>query len=228
MAQLVTPEEVLKAQGSASTTRLVICVAVVFLHGMMCGASLGYGGLVLPHHLHPESSSGLLNLDQGQASWFNSVTPVGMCLGVLASIPASERLGRKKMFLISNVVSCLGFVCIYLAPSYLFLVAFRIGQCFGLGLGATTTAVFLTEVGIVRLRGPVSGCNMTSFCFGLLCYTAISPLVPVSLLAIVLALHCLVVFLLILLLLPDSPQWLVRRGKEEDARAALKRLRGSR
>ena len=42
--QLVTPEEVLKAQGSASTTRLAICVGVVFLHGMMCGASLGYGG----------------------------------------------------------------------------------------------------------------------------------------------------------------------------------------
>ena len=102
-AQLVTPEEVLKAQESASTTRLVICVSVVFLHGMMCGASLGYGGLVLPHHLDP--ASGLLHLDEGHASWFNSVTPVGMCLGVLASIPASERLGRKKMFLVSNLVS---------------------------------------------------------------------------------------------------------------------------
>ena len=76
-----------------------------------------------------------------------------MCLCVLASIPASmqvsipasERLGRKKMFLVSNLVSCLGFVCLYFAPSYLLLVAFRIGQCFGLGLGATTTAVFLTE-----------------------------------------------------------------------------------
>ena len=143
--QLVTPEEVLKAQGSASTTRLAICVGVVFLHGMICGASLGYMGLVLPHHLDPASPSGLLHLDQEQASWFNSVTPVGMCLGVLASIPASERLGRKKMFLVSNLVSCLGFVCLYFAPSYLLLVAFRIGQCFGLGLGATTTAVFLTE-----------------------------------------------------------------------------------
>ena len=145
MAQLVTPEDVLKAQDSASTARLAICVGVVFLHGMMCGASLGYGGLVLPHHLDLDSPSGLLHLDQDQASWFNSVTPVGMCIGVLASIPASELLGRKKMFLLSNLVSCLGFVSLYLAPSYLLLVAFRIGQCLGLGLGATTTAVYLTE-----------------------------------------------------------------------------------
>ena len=69
---------------------------------------------------------------------------------------------------------------------------------------------------------------MTSFCFGLLCYTAITPLVPISLLSITLALHCLVVFLLILILLPDSPQWLVRQGREEDARASLKKLRGAR
>ena len=158
---VVTPEEVLKAQESASTTCLVICVAVVFLHGMMCGASLGYGGLVLPHHLD-SASAGLLHLEQGQASWFNSVTPVGMCLGVLASIPASERLGRKKMFLVSNLISSVGFVSLYMAPSYLVLVAFRIAQCFGLGLGGTTTAVYLTEVNIVNIilsvRWGSSGC----------------------------------------------------------------------
>ena len=69
-----------------------------------------------------------------------------MSLGVLASIPASEMLGRKKMFLLSNFISCLGFVALYLAPNFSFLIALRIAQCFGLGLGATTTAVFLTEV----------------------------------------------------------------------------------
>merc|ERR1719204_2734301 len=106
------------------------------------------------------------------------------------------------MFLLSNFISCLGFVALYLAPNFHFLVAFRIGQCFGLGLGATTTAVFLTEVGVVSLRGPVSGCNMTSFCFGLLCYTATSSLIPMSMLSLVLALHCLVVFLLVLVFLP--------------------------
>ena len=69
-------------------------------------------------------------------------------MGVLASIPASEILGRKRMFLLSNFISCLGFVALYLAPNFPFLIALRIGQCFGLGLGATTTAVFLTEVSI--------------------------------------------------------------------------------
>ena len=69
---------------------------------------------------------------------------------------------------------------------------------------------------------------MTSFCFGLLCYTAISSIIPMSMLSLVLALHCLVVFLLVLVLLPDSPQWLVRQERDNDAIESLKRLRGTR
>ena len=67
-----------------------------------------------------------------------------MSLGVLASIPASERLGRKKMFLLSNFISCLGFVALYLAPNFSFLIALRIAQCVGLGLGVALfdTALF--------------------------------------------------------------------------------------
>ena len=86
MVVLVTPEEVLRAQESASKSRLGLCVGVVFLHGMQCGASLGYGGLVLPHHLQPAAASGLLLLDQDQASWFNSVTPVGIISKLLCYV----------------------------------------------------------------------------------------------------------------------------------------------
>ena len=52
MVALVTPEEMVEM--------------VVFLHGMQLGASVGYGGLVLPHHLQPAPASRLLHLDQDQ------------------------------------------------------------------------------------------------------------------------------------------------------------------
>ena len=197
--QLVTPEEVLKAQGSASTTRLAICVGVVFLHGMMCGASLGYGGLVLPHHLDPASPSGLLHLDQEQASWFNSVSP-WVC--AFASWPAYQSAYRPASDWEERR-------CSWSATSSL-----------------ACPLIFAPHICISDwpVLWPWSGGN--HYC--LLCYTAISPLVPVSLLSIGLAFHCLVDFLLILVLLPDSRQWLVTQGKEEDARASLKRLRGAR
>ena len=97
MVVLVTPEEVLRAQESASRSRLGLCVGVVFLHGMQCGAGLGYGGLVLPHHLQPAvATSGLLLLEQDQASWFNSVTPVGVISKLLCYVCLMNLVEQSK------------------------------------------------------------------------------------------------------------------------------------
>ena len=174
---MVTPEEVLAAQATASGTRLVFYCFVSILHGMGVGSGLGYAGLVLPHHVN--ASSPLLHLTVDQGTWFMSVTPVAMVLGVLLSIPASEQLGRTKVFLTSQSLSLLGYLGLYLAPSFLLLAAARAVQCTGMGLGAMTTGVYLTEISTVRMRGPVSGCNMTSNVIGILCYTALCIGLPI-------------------------------------------------
>ena len=57
---VVSPEEVLEAQASASWWNLVLFVAITLFHGMGAGSSLGYVGLVLPHHTN-SSSSALVN-----------------------------------------------------------------------------------------------------------------------------------------------------------------------
>jgi SP family galactose:H+ symporter-like MFS transporter len=221
---MVTPEEVLAAQATASGPRLAFYCLVSILHGMGCGSGLGYAGLVLPHHVN--ASSPLLHLTEDQGSWFLSVSPLAMLFGVLLSIPASERLGRTKVFLTSQALSMLGYLGLYLAPSFLLLVVARAVQCGGIGLTAMTTGVYLTEISTVRMRGPVSGCNMTSNVIGLLCYTALCIVLPIQLLPLVLAANCVIVFVLVLVL-PESPQWLVRHGREEQARASLRRLRGA-
>ena len=164
-----------------------------------------------------------LSLDEG--SWFVSVTPVAMVAGGLLSIPASEKLGRKKIFLVSNCISISGYLLLFFAPSFLFLVIGRAVQCTGMGLGAMTTGVFLNEISTVKLRGPVSGCNMTSSVIGTLSYTVLCIVLPIQWLSLALAVnHLLVIFLL--LLLPESPQWLLRHGREDEAKESLRRLRG--
>ena len=223
MSIMVTASEVLAAQATASHLGLILTTGVIFLHGMMSGASLGYSGLVLPHHLDPDSN--LVLLTQDQATWFNSITPLSMGLAVLLSIPASELLGRKKMFLLSSLISFAGYIMLYLAPSFLVLLAGRGVQCLGLGLGAMTIGVYLSEISSVRLRGPLTVCCLTAEFLGVLVYTATCSALPMELLAVVLASHSALTFLLELLL-PESPQWLARQdGREEDVRRSLQTLR---
>ena len=166
-----------------------------------------------------------VSLSPDEGSWFVSVTPVAMVAGVLLSIPASEKLGRKKIFLVSNCISICGYLLLYFAPSFLLLVVGRAVQCTGMGLGAMTTGVFLNEISTVALRGPVSGCNMTSNVIGILCYTSLCIVLPIQWLALTLAANCFLVIGL-LLLLPESPQWLMRQGREDEAKESLKSLRG--
>ena len=54
---VVSPEEVLEAQASASGWNLVLYAAITIFHGMGTGSSLGYVGLVLPHHTNSSSSA---------------------------------------------------------------------------------------------------------------------------------------------------------------------------
>ena len=88
-----------------------------------------------------------------------------------------------------------------------------------------TTGVFLNEISTVKLRGPVSGCNMTSNVVGILCYTALCIVLPIQWLSLALAANSLLVIFM-LLLLPESPQWLLRHDREDEAKESLRRLRG--
>ena len=54
---VVSPEEVLKAQASASGWKLVLYASISIFHGMGTGSGLGYAGLVLPHHTNFSSSA---------------------------------------------------------------------------------------------------------------------------------------------------------------------------
>ena len=223
-AGMVTPGDVLAAQASASSIQLALYTAIMNFHGMTVGGSLSYAGLVLPHHVN--TSSQLLHLTVDEGTWFVSVSPLAMGLGVLLSIPVSEALGRKKMFLMANFLSFLGYVCLYLAPSFLTLVLARTLQCTGMGLGAMIIGVYLNEISTINLRGPLSGSNMTANVLGALFYTGLCILLPIQFLSLVFAGHNLVASLMILLI-PDSPQWLVRHDREDEARASLEKVRGS-
>merc|ERR1711964_253102 len=110
-----------------------------------------------------------------------------MTLGVLTSIPVSEIIGRRKLFFISNFFSVLGFLVIFLAPSFFLLMVGRGTQCLGMGLGAMTIGVFLSEISTVKMRGPLIGISQTSAVVGNLISSSLCIFLPIEFLSLVLA-----------------------------------------
>ena len=77
----------------------------------------------------------LIKLTVEESTWFVGITPLAMTYGVLISIPISEKLGRKKIFLISNVFSILGYISVYFAPAVTVLILAEVSSVLGWGWG---------------------------------------------------------------------------------------------
>ena len=83
----------------------------------------------------------------------------------------------------------------------------------------------MSEICLIRYRGQLATLNTFNGNFGWLLGLCIGLVVPVQFLVITLSSPSLL-FLLLCWRLPESPVWLMRRGREEEARQTLAWLRG--
>ncbi|XP_059484669.1 facilitated trehalose transporter Tret1-2 homolog [Neocloeon triangulifer] len=202
------------AQGLMATVALMITATN--------GMTAGYPALLLPQ-LQSENSTLLTTEEEG--SWIASIHSIMTPIGSLMSGPIMERIGRRSSLLISIIPRVLGWLCISLANSHLTLLAGRSLTGIATGLSAAPALVLLAEIAEPRLRGLLVGAPSTSFSLGILLIYALSSVLPwktVAVVAMIIPLLALILFFL----LPESPLWLAKMNRKEEALKALTWLRG--
>jgi MFS family permease len=218
-------ESLLKLQEAARQGYLFLSVGLLFCYNMALGASYVCGGLTLPLHLAPDTQ-GFLALSEEEGTWYMSIVPVLNMLGTLAGYPIGEWQGRKRVLQISSILNILGFAVMYLSRAFWQLSLGRAVSTFGLGLGVMMPFVLISEITTIRARAQLSVVNILSLSGGILVVYVFAFLMPASLL-IVLCCGQSALFLLLSPLLPESPHFLARRGRTEEARMVVVKLRGA-
>ncbi|KAL6836790.1 general substrate transporter [Trichoderma sp. SZMC 28015] len=154
----------------------------------------------------------------------------GQLLGLLLAGYVSERFGFRKTML-AGMMSVIGLIFItFFAPS---LAVLEVGQVlFGipLGLFQTIPVVYALEISPLCLRAYLT--NYVNFCwaFGQLIATGILrgvlPMTTHWAYRIPFAVQWVwpVILIPAIFFAPESPWWLVRKGRLQDARAVVKRL----
>ena len=158
-----------------------------------------------------------------------SATVFGAMLGALGSGPAADRLGRQRILLAAGVVFTVGAVGAGAAATVDMLVAFRFILGLGIGIASVIVPLYLAEMAPARHRGVVTSLNQYMIIVG----TALSAALGYAFAfagswrwMLLVGVFPAVVLMIGMVVMPDTPRSLVRRGQDDNARAVLVGLRG--
>ncbi|KAI1450288.1 general substrate transporter [Annulohypoxylon stygium] len=163
----------------------------------------------------------------------SSCFALGAFFGCLASFSLGDRLGRKQSIYAGLVVNVVGVVLQITAYHLPQMIVGRLINGFGMGITSSTCPVFMAEASPSRIRGKLvvlgSLCNTVGFCLAnWMSYALFNDNGSFQWrfpLAFQLVFSVIVVSFLPFIV--ESPRWLVLRGRFEEARVTLARLRGT-
>ena len=158
-----------------------------------------------------------------------SATVFGAMLGALGSGPAADRMGRQRILLAAGVVFTIGALGAGVATTVDMLVAFRFILGLGIGIASVIVPLYLAEMAPTRDRGAVTSLNQYLIIVG----TALSAALGYAFAfagswrwMFLVGVFPAIVLMIGMVVMPDTPRSLVRRGQDDNARAVLIGLRG--
>lgn len=225
-----------RAEGSTRFTFAVAAIVALggFLMGFDASVISGVVGFI-----EVEFALGKIQLGWSVASLTLTATLAMMIAG-----PLSDRLGRRPVLRIAAALFAVSAVASALAPDFLTLVAARMLGGLGVGAALIIAPMYIAELAPPRLRGRMVSINQLNIVIGISAAFFSNYLILTlgqsdgawaQSLRLedwawrwMLGVETLpaILYLLALLLVPESPRWLAMHGREDEALEVLTRVGG--
>jgi sugar porter (SP) family MFS transporter len=191
---------------------------VVLAVSLVAGGLFGYDQGVISGALAGVKQTFSLSLLMVQAvtSWVT----LGALAGSLIAGELGDRLGRKRSILIAGALFTCGAVIQWAAPSVLTLVGGRFIIGAGVGIAAVSAPLYATELAPAQLRGRFVSAYQLAITMGIFLAYLINAQLSASAnwrLMLGLAAAPGLALLVIALIAPESPRWLMSRNRRADA-----------
>ncbi|PIN06373.1 hypothetical protein CDL12_21072 [Handroanthus impetiginosus] len=157
---------------------------------------------------------------------------IGATIITTCSGTISDWIGRRPMLILSSMFYFLSGLIMLWSPNVYVLLLARLLDGFGIGLAVTLVPLYISETAPSEIRGLLntlpqftgSGGMFLAYCmiFGM----SLAPSPSWRLMLGVLSIPSLLYFALTVFFLPESPRWLVSKGKMLEAKRVLQQLRG--
>lgn len=207
-----------------TTTRSIAVAIIAALGGLLFGYDTGVISGAL---LYIQRS---FELTPGQESTVTAMLLVGAAIGAFLGGRVADSLGRRGTILLGAVGFIIGSIWCAFATSAFSLGAARtlLGVCIG-GV-SIVVPMYISEMAPPHVRGRLVSLNSLMIVIGqLVAFLTNSALASSGNWRLMLGLGAVpgIVLLIGMLVLPDTPAYLVRRGQEGKALAVLRQMQGS-
>lgn len=156
---------------------------------------------------------------------------IGTIVGAFTAGPPAERLGRRRVLFVLALLFLVAAVGSAAATTLPVFVAFRFLGGLGVGGASVVSPLYIAEIAPARLRGRLVALNQLNIVAGILIAFvsnyAIARALPAAsawrwMLGVQAAPAAL--FFALLFLIPESPRWLAKQGRTDEARRVLARV----
>jgi len=178
--------------------------------------------------------------------WANSCALVGCLLGSLAAGTLADRYGRRRMLLMAAILFAVSSVFTGWAHSFTAFIIWRIIGGTAIGLSSNVSPLYIAEISPAAIRGRLVSLNQFAIVVGILLAQVVNWRLarPVSSgLSAMMLQHSwnvqygwrwmftavalpAVIFTIASLFIPESPRWLLSRGRKLESKEVLDRIGG--
>jgi len=176
-------------------------------------------------------------LDAAMKGWAASSALLACMFGAMLAGPLSDRFGRKKVLILAALFFLVSAIGSALPKNIVQFIVFRFIGGLGVGAASMTSPVYIAELSPARIRGRMVSVNQLAIVSGMLIVYFVnyfiarsgdeawntttgwrwmfgSESLPAT------------IFLLLACLVPESPRWLCKQGRRDEALRILARVDG--
>ncbi|KAL1138038.1 hypothetical protein AAG570_009733 [Ranatra chinensis] len=191
---------------------------------MSGGTAISWTAPALPY-LTSVNSSMPINAEEG--SWVGALLPVGALFGGLPAGSVADRFGRKNTVLGLGIPFIVSWFMIFVGNSVWVLYSARFLVGLAVGGACATVPMYISEIAEDSVRGTLGSYFQILLVAGIVYTYIMGAICHYKILSVVCALVS-IVFLAAFFKAPETPVYLLKKGKKAEAEVALVRLRGNR
>jgi len=217
----------------------MVYVVLIALVAALGGLLFGYDTAVI------SGAVGFLqeyfDLTPAMTGWAASSALVGCIFGAALAGMLSDRYGRKKTLLVAAICYFISAVGSAVPHTLAQFIAFRILGGLGVGAASMSSPLYIAEISPARIRGRMVSLNQLAIVTGMLVVYFVNFFIERHGASVgeswnlnygwrwmfgSEAVPALLLFVL-LFIVPESPRWLVKNGRADEAKAVLTKVDGS-